>query len=929
MKKIYLIIAAIMLSITALMAQSPEKFSYQAVVRDAAGHLISNGTVNVRISILQSSPLGDNVVYLESHTVTTNLNGLLTLEIGGGNSIEGSFSDIDWANGPFFLKTEIDPDGNGTYAISSEQQLMSVPYALYAKKSENGFSGNIADYFNSSNLQDIVDILSDAGLATEDAFQVLSISNDTLFLTNGGFVVLPAGFSGDYNELTNKPNLAAVATSGSYNDLTDKPTIPNDENIVHLTGAETITGAKKFTSEFQLYSASGGATPALVFQRGNSSSYYDWSIKGDEGSLKISVNANTGTFAKMIDIYTDKTTFSQGVQATSFIKTGGTASQFLKADGSVDNNTYLTQHQDISGKANTEDLANVAFSGNYNDLTNKPTIPAAQVNSDWNATSGIAKILNKPNLATVATSGSYNDLTNKPTLFSGNYNDLTNKPTIPAAQVNSDWNATSGVAKILNKPTILSANDVQGMINNAIAPLQQKIDSLESVVATYHAPITIKTILGGDRNSTMVTSRFSEETNMSAITSFGLCWSTSPNPTTSNSHVAGVLEEGDEESGAYSRQYTCTMSSLTFGTLYYIRAYYVTAAGTFYSPQRTFTPSNYAVPTSGSKSITITGDAWIYDYAGAFESYKNNWDGTLVINSGVTGKKVQIDQGTYSTEANYDSLSVYCGTQWLAQFSGTNGSITNPIQGSNGVTSLTLKFRTDGSNTNIGFAVHVTLVDAPCKGTTSVTDYDLNHYPTIEIGTQCWMKTNLKCTHYANGNAISSTTSSASYYPGWDTTAVIGYYYNWAAAMKNTSSSSSTPSGVQGICPNGWHLPSNGEWTQLFNYLKGQSIYWSNNTSTYIAKAMAYPSYWTASNTNYTPGKDASTNNKSGFGAVPTGCSEYGDVTGFNIYAYFWSSTQSSSTNAYACTLSYNTPTVSTTAQAKTKALPVRCVKNN
>ena len=752
MKKIYLIIAAIMLSITALMAQSPEKFSYQAVVRDAAGHLISNGTVNVRISILQSSPLGDNVVYLESHTVTTNLNGLLTLEIGGGNSIEGSFSDIDWANGPFFLKTEIDPDGNGTYAISSEQQLMSVPYALYAKKSENGFSGNIADYFNSSNLQDIVDILSDAGLATEDAFQVLSISNDTLFLTNGGFVVLPAGFSGDYNELTNKPNLAAVATSGSYNDLTDKPTL---------------------------------------------------------------------------------------------------------------------------------------FSGNYNDLTNKPT------------------------------------------LFSGNYNDLTNKPTIPAAQVNSDWNATSGVAKILNKPTILSANDVQGMINNAIAPLQQKIDSLESVVATYHAPITIKTILGGDRNSTMVTSRFSEETNMSAITSFGLCWSTSPNPTTSNSHVAGVLEEGDEESGAYSRQYTCTMSSLTFGTQYYIRAYYVTATGTFYSPQRTFTPSNYAVPTSGSKSITITGDAWIYDYAGAFESYKNNWDGTLVINSGVTGKKVQIDQGTYSTEANYDSLSVYCGTQWLAQFSGTNGSITNPIQGSNGVTSLTLKFRTDGSNTNIGFAVHVTLVDAPCKGTTSVTDYDLNHYPTIEIGTQCWMKTNLKCTHYANGNAISSTTSSASYYPGWDTTAVIGYYYNWAAAMKNTSSSSSTPSGVQGICPNGWHLPSNGEWTQLFNYLKGQSIYWSNNTSTYIAKAMAYPSYWTASNTNYTPGKDASTNNKSGFGAVPTGCSEYGDVTGFNIYAYFWSSTQSSSTNAYACTLSYNTPTVSTTAQAKTKALPVRCVKNN
>lgn len=86
------------------------------------------------------------------------------------------------------------------------------------------------------------------------------------------------------------------------------------------------------------------------------------------------------------------------------------------------------------------DLATVATTGSYTDLTNTPTIPAAQVNSDWNSTSGVSEILNKPTLATVATSGSYDD--------------LTDKPTIPAAQVNSDWNAASGVAQILNKPTL-------------------------------------------------------------------------------------------------------------------------------------------------------------------------------------------------------------------------------------------------------------------------------------------------------------------------------------------------------------------------------------------------------------------------------------------------------------------------------------------
>ena len=84
-------------------------------------------------------------------------------------------------------------------------------------------------------------------------------------------------------------------------------------------------------------------------------------------------------------------------------------------------------------------LATVATSGSYNDLSNKPTIPAAQVNADWNASSGVSEILNKPTFATVATSGSYND--------------LSDKPTIPAAQVNVDWNASSGVSEILNKPT--------------------------------------------------------------------------------------------------------------------------------------------------------------------------------------------------------------------------------------------------------------------------------------------------------------------------------------------------------------------------------------------------------------------------------------------------------------------------------------------
>ena len=108
--------------------------------------------------------------------------------------------------------------------------------------------------------------------------------------------------------------------------------------------------------------------------------------------------------------------------------------------GGTTNYNDLTNKPQINGVELQGNKTTSNLNISYNDLTNKPTIPAAQVNSDWNSTSGVSEILNKPTLAAVATTGSYND--------------LTNTPTIPAAQVNSDWNSTSGVSEILNKPSL-------------------------------------------------------------------------------------------------------------------------------------------------------------------------------------------------------------------------------------------------------------------------------------------------------------------------------------------------------------------------------------------------------------------------------------------------------------------------------------------
>lgn len=135
MKKQLLIIALI-LSAATLFAQVPQKMSYQAVVRNDLGQLITNQNVGIQISILQGSESGTEV-YSEIINTTTNANGLLSIQIGGG----AGFDAIDWAAGPYFIKTETDPEGGNNYTITGASELLSVPYALYSANGTPGPAG--------------------------------------------------------------------------------------------------------------------------------------------------------------------------------------------------------------------------------------------------------------------------------------------------------------------------------------------------------------------------------------------------------------------------------------------------------------------------------------------------------------------------------------------------------------------------------------------------------------------------------------------------------------------------------------------------------------------------------------------------------------------------------------------------------------------
>jgi hypothetical protein len=143
MKKIYSLVVGLLLT-ASVWAQAPQKMSYQAVLRNSNGGLITSAPVGMRISILQ----GSSAVYVETQTPSTNANGLVSLEIGTGIVVTGTFATINWAAGPYFIKTETDPTGGTAYTIAGTNELMSVPYALFsANAGVGGFTHYIGEEF--------------------------------------------------------------------------------------------------------------------------------------------------------------------------------------------------------------------------------------------------------------------------------------------------------------------------------------------------------------------------------------------------------------------------------------------------------------------------------------------------------------------------------------------------------------------------------------------------------------------------------------------------------------------------------------------------------------------------------------------------------------------------------------------------------------
>ncbi len=272
------------------------------------------------------------------------------------------------------------------------------------------------------------------------------------------------------------------------------------------------------------------------------------------------------------------------------------------------------------------------------------------------------------------------------------------------------------------------------------------------------------------------------------------------------------------------------------------------------------------------------------------------------------------------------------------------GVFTSNISGLEPSTTYYVRaYATNSAGTAYGYSLSfTTLEEEEEPDYTSFTDpRDQNVYKTIVIGNQEWFAENLRHLPSVVGPGTGSHTQAYFYVFGYDGTNVAeakssehystyGVLYNWHAAMNGASSSANSPSGVQGICPAGWHLPSDAEWDILRDYLIANGHNYDGTTSgNKVAKSLASNSNWTSSSSNGAVGNDLSANNSSGFNGLPAGQRNTSNLFGqMGLFAYWWTSTEATAGNAWQRNLNFGSFGINRDDFNKAAGFSVRCVRN-
>ena len=511
-----------------------------------------------------------------------------------------------------------------------------------------------------------------------------------------------------------------------------------------------------------------------------------------------------------------------------------------------------------------------------------------------------------------------------PTVTTGTISAITQSTASSSGEVTSDGGAAitaRGVCwSTTQSPTISDSKTTDGTgvgtFSSSITGLSASTTYYVRAYATnssgtaYGAEVSFNTTAGAaiPTVTTSATSSITQTTASSggevtsdggaSVTARGVCWSTSQNPTISDSKTTD---------GTGTGIFTSSITGLSAGTTYYVRAYATNSTGTAYGAEVSFNTTAAAVIPTVS---TTTGSSITQTTA------SSGGDVTSDGGASVTARGV-----CWSTSQN----------PTISDSKTTDGSGTGTFSSSiSGLSASTLYYVRAYATNSVGTAYGNEINFTTSSGGSTVTDIDGNTYNTVTIGTQVWLKENLKTTKYSNGEAIGTTTPAT-----LDISAESTPKYQWAYGGNEGNVPSygrlytwHAVADARNICPTGWHVPSKAELTTLYDYLTFNGYGYQGSGSD-IAKSLSVTSGWTSDPTGGNVGNDQASNNSSGFSSVQSG---YRDANGifFKIgeHNYLWSTTVYDTDRSWFSYIYYNSANVTWSLNQKDFGFSVRCLKD-
>lgn len=192
MKGFYFLLSFLFFAISAY-SQAPQGINYQAVIRNVSGSILANQNIAIRINVREAASNG-NIAYSETHNAITNAYGLVNLVIGQGNAQTGNFATVSWGSNSYFAEIQVDISGGTNYQTIGNQQLMSVPYALYAEKSGVALS-------SPAGSQGPMGLTGATGAAGKDGCDIISVGDMVVVYTS----THAYGFSQSQSSWTSQP----------------------------------------------------------------------------------------------------------------------------------------------------------------------------------------------------------------------------------------------------------------------------------------------------------------------------------------------------------------------------------------------------------------------------------------------------------------------------------------------------------------------------------------------------------------------------------------------------------------------------------------------------------------------------------------------------------------------------------------------------